>query len=326
MHITFFAIIEAALDDSRSFAFSLLFADPDNEAAADSTAAARCAAPVGRNVGTGTDVAVSGARVAAGRAQDTIASAAVAGPAGLEPRRRGPLPAVLRARVRPAQVRHGPVPDERQGALPADEERPGRAHPRRRRRAAQRAPDADQGGAGHAQQVSAEQPGDADQPLQPVLPAQPAADAQLVGPRAPGQPLPPSAHPAPDADQLGDAQPGPVDRLAGPQPAAAGGRPAAGRRLPAERHQHQQQPVRLGRGQLLRQAADGRAAAVQPAADAAVQGAVAQPVAADFERRQLVVDTPGELRGRARRQRQLVGPDDAVQLRARQARVLPRHA
>lgn len=60
------------------------------------------------------------------------------------PRGRGDVPAMGRARIRPTPIRHGHVPNERQGALSADKGGFGREVSRRWRRVAQRAVDAGQ--------------------------------------------------------------------------------------------------------------------------------------------------------------------------------------
>lgn len=75
---------------------------------------------------------------------------------------RSGVPAVGRTGIRPAAVRYGRIPNERQGPVPADQGRYGREVSERRRRSAQRA---DHAGARlqSATEMPAEQSGDADQ-------------------------------------------------------------------------------------------------------------------------------------------------------------------
>lgn len=188
------------------------------------------------------------------------------------PRRRRRLPPLGRAGVRPSAVRHGHVPDERQGAVPPDQVGPGRAMPRRRRRTTQRAVDVGPGLQSVAK-VSAEQSGDAHEAIGvPSQSSLASSDADVGRQSVRGEPG------VPHVGELGDA----VTRAVGRQPGrfarTHGGQSDAGlqERLGRGQSPRQQQPTghthRLGgtetqRG-LCQGPAESHVATANDAADA----------------------------------------------------------
>lgn len=160
--------------------FLILLLQIQNEDVTANTAAAIGLATTIGHMGLRISLAISGTTIAIGGIESTVAVTAVTGSAYLESRWCCHIPAILRTRIRFAQIRIGSVSNERQGIVPADKERFGRTYSGCRRCLTQCPANANQRNTEHAQ-AFAQQSRYTDESISSIFTAQSTTNAKLVG-------------------------------------------------------------------------------------------------------------------------------------------------